>query len=89
MHSNRVTTSIYNRIAGNIWLMLFAVGVLGILMTGIQNGIYGPRKYIAIIPLILAFTLVFALIEDMDNPARGLFKVGQQPMLDVKKSISE
>ena len=88
MHSNRVAASIYNRIAGNIWFMLFAVGVLGMLMTGIQNGIYGPRRYIAIIPLMLAFTLVFALIEDMDNHARGLFKVGQQPMLDVKKSIS-
>ena len=89
MHSNRVAASIYNRIAGNIWLMLFTVGVLGILMTGIQGGLSGPRRYIAIIPLILAFTVVFALIEDMDNPSRGLFKVGQQPMIDIKKSISE
>ncbi|WP_415405871.1 hypothetical protein ACLHDG_08890 [Sulfurovum sp. CS9] len=89
MHSNRVAASIYNRIAGNIWLMLFIVGSLGILMSGIQNGVNGPKRYIAIIPLILAFTVVFALIEDMDNPRRGMFKVGQQPMLDVKKSISE
>lgn len=89
MHSNRVSASIYNRIAGNIWLMLFVVGVLGILMTGMQSGLSGPKRYIAIIPLILAFTIVFALIEDIDNPRRGMFKVGQQPMLDVKKSISE
>jgi len=89
MHSNRVAAFIYSRIAGNIWLMLFTVGMLGMLMTGIQGGLSGPRRYIAIIPLILAFTVVFALIEDMDNPRRGLFKVGQQPMLDVKKSIEE
>ena len=89
MHSNRVAAFIYSRISGNIWLMLFTVGMLGMLMTGIQGGLSGPRRYIAIIPLILAFTVVFALIEDMDNPKRGLFKVGQQPMLDVKKSIEE
>jgi hypothetical protein len=89
MHGNRVAASIYNRIAGNIWLMLFVVGVLGMLMTGIQAGLNGPRRYIAIIPLILVFTVVFALIEDMDNPQRGLFKVGQQPLIDVQKSISE
>ena len=89
MHSNRVAASIYNRIVGNVWFMLFLVGALGIMMTGIQGGLSGPRRYIAIIPLILAFTVVFALIEDMDNPKRGLFKVGQQPMIDVKKSIAE
>ena len=89
MHSNRVAASIYNRIAGNIWFMLFIVGALGILMSGIQNGVNGTKRYIAIIPLILAFTIVFALIEDMDNPRRGMFKVGQQPMLDMKKSISK
>lgn len=89
MHSNRVAASIYNRIGWNIWLMLFVVGVLGILMSGIQNGVNGPKRYIAVIPLILAFTVVFVLIEDMDNPNRGIFKVGQQPLIDVKKSISK
>lgn len=89
MHSNRVAASIYNRIAGNIWLMLFTIGVLGILMTGIQGGLNGPRRYIAVIPLIVAFTVIFALIEDLDNPQRGLFIVGQQPLIDVQKSIAK
>jgi len=89
MHSNRLSASIYNRIAGNIWLMLFVVGVLGILMGGIQSGLSGPRRYIAIIPLILAFTVIFALIEDLDNPQRGLFKVGQKPLIDVRNSIAK
>jgi len=89
MHGNRMSASIYNRIAGNIWLMLFVVGVLGVFMTGIQSGLSGPKRYIAIIPLILAFTVIFALIEDLDNPQRGLFKVEQQPLIDLKKSISK
>ena len=89
MHSNRIAASIYNRIDWNIWLMLFIIGTLGILMTGIHGGLNGPRRYIAVIPLILAFTVIFALIEDLDNPQRGLFKVGQQPLIDVQKSISE
>jgi len=80
--------SIYNRNSGNIWLMLFVVGVLSILMTGIQAGLHGPRRYIGIIPLILTFTIIFALIEDLDNPQRGMFKVGQQPLIDVHKSIT-
>ena len=88
MHSNRVAASIYNRVEGNIWLMLFVVGVLGVMMGGIQNGLSGPRRYIAIIPLILAFSVIFALIEDLDNPQRGLFKVGQQPLIDLQKNIT-
>jgi len=89
MHSNRVAASIYNRIAGNIWLMLFVVGILGIFMTGFHSGLSGPKRYIAIVPLILAFTVIFALIEDLDNPQRGLFKVGQQPLIDVRNSIAK
>ncbi len=89
MHSTRVAATIYNRIAGNIWLILFIVGIFGIFMIGIQDGIKRSKRYIAIIPLILAFTIVFALIEDLDNPQRGLFKVGQQPLVDVRNSIAK
>ena len=89
IHGNRVAASIYNRIAENIWLMLFSVGALGMLMVGIQNGLSGPKRYFGIIPLILAFTIAFALIEDLDSPQRGLFKVGHQPIIDVKNSIAK
>ncbi len=89
IHNNRVASSIYNRISGNIWLMLFSVGVLGMLMVGIQNGLNGPKRYFGIIPLVLSFTIVFALIEDLDNPQRGLFKVGHQSLIDVKNSIAK
>jgi len=88
MNSNRIAASIYNRNSGNMWLMLFSVGVLGLLMTGIQAGLNGPRRYIGIIPLILAFTIIFSLIEDLDNPQRGMFKVGQQPLIDVHQNIT-
>jgi hypothetical protein len=89
IHSNRVAASVYNRFAWNIWLMLFAVGALGMLMVGIQNGLSGPKRYFGIIPLVLAFTISFALIEDLDSPQRGMFKVGHQSIIDVKNSIAK
>lgn len=89
IHSNRVAASIHNRISGNIWLILFLVAGLGMLMTGIQNGLSGPKRYFGIIPLVLSFTIVFALIDDLDNPQRGLFIVGHQSLIDVKSSIAK
>lgn len=89
MHSKRVAASIYNRISGNTWIMLYTVGILGMLMIGIQNGISARRRYLGIIPMILAFTIIFIMIEDLNNPQRGLFKISQQPLIDVQKSISK
>lgn len=89
IHSNRVAASIYYRVANNIWFMLFSVGALGMLMVGIQNGLNGPKRYFGIIPLILAFTISFALIEDLDSPQKGMFTVNHQPIIDVKNSIAK
>lgn len=89
IHNNRVAASVYNRISENIWLILFSVGALGMLMLGIQNGLKGPKRYFGIIPLVLAFTIAFALIEDLDSPQKGMLTVNHQPIIDVKNSIAK
>lgn len=88
-HSKRMAASIYYRMTGNTWLMLFFVGMMGMLMVGIQNGLNSPKRYLGVIPLVLTFTVVFMLLEDLNNPQQGLFKIDQQPLIDVKNSIAK
>lgn len=55
----------------------------------VQTGLNGPRRYLGIIPMILAFTIVFIMIEDLNSPQKGLFKINQQPLIDVQSSIAK
>jgi len=40
-----------------------------------------------VVPLILAFAVLTTLVVDLDRPQRGLIKVSQQEMIDLKKSM--
>jgi hypothetical protein len=37
--------------------------------------------------MIVTYATVFLLIIDLDRPARGLFKVSQEPMIELREDI--
>ncbi len=89
MHSKRIAAALRARIPTSIWIALLAISALTMITMGVQAGIGESRKLIAVIPLILAFAVLTALVVDLDRPQRGLIKVGQQEMVDLKKSMEK
>ncbi len=89
MHSKRIAAALRARIPTSIWIALLAISALTMITMGVQAGIAESRKLIAVIPLILAFAVLTALVVDLDRPQRGLIKVSQQEMVDLKKSMEK
>jgi hypothetical protein len=89
LHEKRVTASLRNRIPMSIWITLAAISFMTMITIGIKAGFTKPRGLIAVIPMILAFAALTTLIVDLNRPQRGLFKVGQQSMISVQKSMQE
>ncbi len=89
MHSKRIAAALRSRIPTSIFIALLAISALTMITMGVQAGLAESRKLIAVIPLILAFAVLTALVVDLDRPQRGIIKVSQQEMIDIKKSMEK
>lgn len=84
IHWLRVAVGVQARIPTVIWLVLYALVVIGMIGVGYQTGIAGSKRTWATLILVLAFSLVIALIAELDRPQSGLIQVTQQPLEDLQ-----
>jgi hypothetical protein len=84
IHASRVAIGIQARVPGEIWVMLYAITILGMVGVGYQTGIAGSKRSMARPILALSFAMVFALIASLDRPDSGVLKVTQQPLVDLQ-----
>jgi hypothetical protein len=87
MHGKRVTAGLYNRIPYSVWLALLAISALAMMTMGIQVGLTGKRRLVAVIPMLMAFAVLVTLVADLNRPQKGLITVGQHAMLDLQSSM--
>lgn len=87
-HQKRVTAGFYNRIPSSIWLVLLTISALTMMTMGSQARLSKSRRLVAVIPLILAFTALTAVVLDLDRPQDGMITVGQEAMIDLQKSLN-
>jgi hypothetical protein len=87
MHEKRVIGGLHNSIPSSVWFALGAIISLTMITMGVQVGLTGKRRLVAVIPLILAFAVLVTLVVDLNRPQSGLIKVGQQAMVDLRSSI--
>ena len=71
------------RVPESIWFALSALMVLGMMSVGYQTGVSGSRRSNARVILALSFSLVIALIVELDRPDSGFIRVSQQPQIDL------
>lgn len=86
VHLSRKTVALVHRIPGTIWMSLYVLSVLSMFAIGYQVGASGARRLWGTPILAIAFSLVIAMIADMDRPM-GQFVASQQPMLDVRQTM--
>jgi len=88
IHQKRVTAGLYNRIPSSIWLVLLAIAVFTMMTMGSQAKLSKSRRLTAVIPLIMAFTALTAVVLDLDRPQEGMITVGQEAMIDLQHSLN-
>jgi hypothetical protein len=89
LHAKRLTASVRNRIPPAIWAGLYCVTVLSFAALGYHAGLVRTRRSLAIVPVAFTFAVVIGLIADLDRPVEGLLTVGQEPLIDVLRSMDD
>jgi hypothetical protein len=87
LHTKRVT-ALDNHVPEIILMLLYFVATAAIGLLGYGCGVGSSRNYLVtlLVPIIIA--AVIMVIVDLDRPRRGLIKVSQQSMLDLRQSLS-
>jgi hypothetical protein len=89
LHTKRLNESVRVRISLTIWAALYVVTVIAMLEMGYQTGLSGRRRPLSVPAFALAFAVVIYLIADLDRPQAGLIRVSQQPLVELRQSMSE
>jgi hypothetical protein len=87
VHAKRVLVGMRSRIPLSIWAGLYGLALLGMASMGYQAGLSGTRHSPAMLGLVLGFAIVLLLIADLDRGFEGFLTVGQQPMIDLQKTM--
>jgi hypothetical protein len=86
LHEKRII-ALRNRVPDSVMLLLFIVSILTMGLTGYGSGLTGKRHFFVTTTVAILIAAVIYLIIDLDRPRRGLIKVSQQSMIDLKESI--
>jgi len=88
LHDKRVTLIMRNRIPVTIWVALYFTAILGMAGVGYNSGLTSRIRTRATLTLVVTFSGVLWMIVDLDRPQEKLFKVSQQAMIDLRKSMT-
>jgi hypothetical protein len=88
IHASRVAVGIQARVPLEIWLVLFCITILGMAGLGYQTGIAESKRSLAWPIVAVSFGLGFALIASLDRPDSGIIKVSQQPLIELRDSMT-
>jgi hypothetical protein len=88
LHATRMMAALRSRVPSVIWIVLYLLAVLAMVMMGYHSGLVRSRRSIAVIALVIGFSLVLFLIADLDRPGQGVLRVSQQSMIDLRKSMT-
>jgi hypothetical protein len=89
LDETRVVAGLYARVPETVvWLLLIG-SALSLGMVGYSAGIKGRRSVLSAVVLVVALSVVLALVIDLDRPTDGLINVSQQPLTDVQGWIGE
>jgi hypothetical protein len=82
--AERVLMREHSRIPGAYWLVLGAIAVLSFAAMGYHGGVAGTTRSPVMAAVALTFSLVIALIVDIDRPGEGWINVPQDSMFEVR-----
>ena len=84
LHAKRVKAGLRSRIPAVIMYVLYFITVLAMLSMGYLAGNVGKRNPLVNYALVLAFSSVMFLINDLDRPQEGALSTSQQALIDLR-----
>ncbi|HXQ72017.1 MAG TPA: hypothetical protein VN844_16095 [Pyrinomonadaceae bacterium] len=87
LHATRLMAAVRSRVPAIIWIVLYLLAFIAMLMMGYHTRLTGSRRSLAVVALVLGFSLVLYLIADLDRPGQGMLRVSQQSMIDLRRSM--
>lgn len=87
LHAKRITAGVRNRIPLAIWGALYGISILSFAAMGYHSGLAGTNRSLVILPVVFTFSVVIALIADLDRPQEGILRVSQQALIDLRQSM--
>jgi len=88
LHSRRVIVGLEFRIPNIIWIVLYAITALAAASIGYHSGLTGRSRPLVALAIILAFSAVILLIEDLDRPLYGFLEVSQRALVDLQTKMN-
>lgn len=88
VHSKRLTAVEVSRVPESLVIEIMLITVLVLFLIGLNHGIEGKRNLLAVIVLILVFSMVVLIIIDLDRPQSGFLKVSQQALIDLQRTLN-
>jgi hypothetical protein len=76
-----------NHVPSTVIYVNFIVALLATTLVGYGFGRDGRRQVFSTTMLVLAITVVLAVIVDLDQPRQGLIKGSQQPLVDLQQQL--
>ncbi len=87
LHNKRINVTLWTRIPPIIFATLAFLSVLVMALIGFLLGLTGRRHAFSTSLLVVTYATVFLMVIDMDRPQQGLFRVSQQPMIDLRENM--
>lgn len=89
LHAKRLAAGARTRLPGVVWAVLFTLVAFSFSAIGYQAGIADSTKSPVVFVVAVAFALTVWLVIDLERPQQGVLRPSQQPMIDLKASITE
>ena len=88
LHTRRMIVGLEFRIPNIIWIVLYVVTALAAASIGYHSGLTRSRRPPIALAVILAFSTVIFLIEELDRPGQGFIQVSQRALVDLQTKMN-
>lgn len=89
LHTKRLTAAVRNRIPFVIWAALYGISIFSFAAMGYHSGMTGASRSLVILVVAFTFSVVIALIADLDRSQEGVLRVDPQALIDLRQSMAE
>jgi hypothetical protein len=88
LHGKRLT-ALRDYVPRSVFLALYILAAVGLGFVGYGQGVSRHRHFFVTVILAILISTVITLIADLDRPRRGLIKVSQQSMIELRQSLQK